>query len=180
MERSLNEARILAYAGTSPQVHPDALVLPSATIVGDVTLAARASVWFGAVVRGDCERIEVGEESNVQDGAVIHADPGLPTLLGSRVTVGHRAVVHGARVGDRVLVGMGALILNGAVVGDGALIGAGAVVPEGTRIPPGALVLGVPARVGRDVTPAERERAEHGADHYLELAAEYRAMLQAG
>ena len=147
----------------APFIHPLAFVC------GDVTLGARASVWPFAVIRGDNERIALGEEANVQDGAVLHADPGLPCLLGARVSVGHRAVVHGARVDDGALVGMGALVLNGAHVGAGALVAAGAVVREGFAVPPGVLAAGVPARVVRALTPDEVERLARTAAAYVRL-----------
>ena len=140
-----------------------------AFVCGDVVLGAGASVWPFAVVRGDNERIVVGAASNVQDGAVLHADPGVPCTLGARVSVGHRAVVHGATVGDEVLVGMGALVLNGAVIEEGSLIGAGALVREGMRVPAGSLVLGVPGRVVRAVTDDERARIRRTAAAYLRL-----------
>lgn len=148
---------------------PGAFVHPLAFVCGDVTLGAGASVWPFAVVRGDNDRIVVGEGSNVQDGAVLHADPGLPCVLGARVSVGHRAVVHGARVDDGALVGMGALVLNGAHVGAGALVAAGAVVREGFVVPPGTLAAGVPARVVRALTPEEQVRLERTAQAYIHL-----------
>jgi len=150
-------------------IAPDAFVHPLAFVCGDVTLGARASVWPYAVLRGDNDRIAVGDESNVQDGAVLHADPGLPCVLGARVSVGHRAVVHGAQVGDGALVGMGALVLNGARVGAGALVAAGAVVREGFEVPPGTLAAGVPARVLRILTADERARLARTAAAYVRL-----------
>jgi carbonic anhydrase/acetyltransferase-like protein (isoleucine patch superfamily) len=152
-----------------------AFVHPLAFVCGDVTLADGASVWPFAVVRGDNERIVVGADSNVQDGAVLHADPGLPCVLGARVTVGHRAVVHGATVRDDVLVGMGALVLNGAVLGAGSIVGAGAVVREGMVVPPGSLVVGVPGRVARATTEEERARIARTAAAYVRLQARHRA-----
>jgi carbonic anhydrase/acetyltransferase-like protein (isoleucine patch superfamily) len=154
---------------------PSAFVHPLAFVCGDVALGARASVWPFAVVRGDNEQIVLGEEANVQDGAVLHADPGLPCVLGAGVSVGHRAVVHGARVGDGALVGMGALVLNGAHVGAGALVAAGAVVREGFAVPAGALAAGVPARVVRALTPEESARLARTAAAYVRLQARHRA-----
>jgi carbonic anhydrase/acetyltransferase-like protein (isoleucine patch superfamily) len=150
-------------------------VHPLAFVCGDVALGEGASVWPFAVVRGDNERIAVGADSNVQDGAVLHADPGLPCVLGARVSVGHRAVVHGATVHDDVLVGMGALVLNGAVLGTGSVVGAGAVVREGTVVPPGSLVVGVPGRVARETTAEERARIARTAAAYVRLQARHRA-----
>lgn len=156
-------------------IDPTAFVHPLAFVCGDVTLGAGASVWPFAVLRGDNERIAVGAGSNVQDGAVLHADPGLPCVLGARVSVGHRAVVHGAVVADDVLVGMGALVLNGASVGAGSIVGAGAVVREGMVVPPGSLLVGVPARIVRATTDEERARIARTAAAYLRLQARHHA-----
>lgn len=140
-----------------------------AHVIGDVRLGARASVWPAAVLRGDSDAITVGEESNVQDGCVLHADPGLPCRIGRRVAIGHRAVVHGATVEDAVLIGMGAIVLNGARIGTGTIVGAGAVVREGMEVPPESLVLGVPGRVVRATTAEERARIGRTVDAYLAL-----------
>lgn len=148
---------------SEPFVHPLAFVC------GDVTLGAGASVWPFAVLRGDNDRITVGAATNVQDGAVLHADPGVPCVLGARVSVGHRAVVHGARIDDGALVGIGAVVLNGAHVGVGALVAAGAVVHEGAVVPPGMLAAGVPARIVRPLTADESARVERTAAAYLRL-----------
>lgn len=153
----------------SPSVDRKAFVHPLAFVFGDVLIAAGASVWPFAVLRGDNERISVGPMSNVQDAAVLHADPGTPALIGARVTVGHRAVVHGAVVEDDCLIGIGAILLNGAVIGTGSIVGAGALVPEGMVVPPGSLVLGVPGRVVRATSDVERERMQRTVDAYLRL-----------
>ena len=145
----MNDPLILALADRSPRIHPDAFVAPTATIVGDVGIGARASIWYGTVVRGDSARVDIGEESNVQDGCVLHADPGAPLSVGHRVTVGHRAILHGATVESDVLVGMGAIVLNNAAIGSGSIIGAGALITQGMVVPPGCLVLGAPGRVVR-------------------------------
>jgi carbonic anhydrase/acetyltransferase-like protein (isoleucine patch superfamily) len=165
---------VLPYDGTEPDVADDAYVAPGVTLVGSVTVRSGASVWFGAVVRGDGAPIEVGERSNVQDGCVLHSDPGFPVRVGADVSIGHRAVVHGCTVEDGSLVGMGAVVLNGAVVGHGSLVAAGSVVLEGTVIPPDSLVAGVPGTVKREVTDAERERIRSGAASYVSRAARYR------
>ena len=157
-----------------PTIHPTAFVHPLAIVLGDVTLGARASVWPTAVLRGDSDRIVVGAETNVQDGSVLHADHGLPALVGARVAIGHRAIVHGAVVEDGCLIGMGSVVLNGARVGAGSIIGAGAVVTEGMQIPPGSLVLGVPARVVKQVTPQMQARIAATVDAYLELQEQHR------
>ncbi len=154
----------------APQVDDSAFVAPSAIIEGRVLVGARASIWPLAVLRGDEDTITVGEDTNVQDGVVMHADPGFPATLGSRVTVGHRAVVHGARVDDDCLVGIGAILLNGVHLGAGSLVGAGAVLPEGMRVPPGSVVLGVPGRVVRPVTERQRKRIHDSAVFYVKAA----------
>ena len=150
-------------------IHPSAFVHPLAFVCGDVTLGARASVWPYAVLRGDGDRIVVGEECNLQDGCVVHVDPGLPVQLGARVTVGHRAIVHGATVGDESLIGMGAILLNGVRVGGGSIVGAGTVCREGMEVPPNSLVVGVPGRVIRQTTDEERERIRRTVQSYLAL-----------
>lgn len=157
-----------------PSIDPTAFIHPQAVVLGDVTLGAHVSVWPTAVLRGDSDRIVVGDESNVQDGSVLHADHGLPTIVGKRVAIGHRAIVHGAVVEDGCLIGMGCVVLNGARVGAGSIIGAGAVVTEGMQIPPGSLVLGVPARVVKPVTPEMTARIGATVDAYLELQEEHR------
>jgi carbonic anhydrase/acetyltransferase-like protein (isoleucine patch superfamily) len=156
-------------------LHPTAFVAPGATVVGRVKMGARSSVWFSAVMRGDMDRIELGEESNLQDGSVIHVDEGFPTIVGSRVTIGHRALVHAATVEDDCLIGMGSIVLTGARVGRGSLVAAGALVREGEVIPPGSLVVGAPARVLGPVKPEHTAIITRGVGHYVALAAAYRA-----
>ena len=153
---------------------PTAWIAPGAVVLGEVTLGPRATIWFNAVLRGDAEAIRIGADSNVQDGCVLHADPGFPCVLGERVTVGHAAIVHGATVENDVMIGMRAVIMNGAVIGSGALVGVGAVVPEGKVIPPNSLVLGVPGRIVRETTEADREYIAHAWRHYVEAGAQYR------
>jgi len=155
-------------------IDPTAFIHPEALVFGDVTLGARASVWPGAVLRGDSAPITIGEASNVQDGVVIHVDPGLPCTIGSRVTVGHRAVVHGATVEDDCLIAIGAIVLNRVVVGTGSLVGAGAVCSEGMVIPPNSLVLGVPGKVVRSVDDKLRARIAAGVDAYIALSERHR------
>ncbi|QBR93697.1 gamma carbonic anhydrase family protein [Nocardioides euryhalodurans] len=167
-------ARLVPYGGAVPEVDPEAFVADGATLVGAVRLGAGASVWFSAVVRGDGAPIEVGEGSNVQDGSVLHSDPTFPVTVGRDVTIGHRAVVHGCTIGDGALVGMGAVLLNGVELGAGSLVAAGSVVLEGTVVPPGSLVAGVPGRVKRPVTDAERERMRSGTASYVTRARAYR------
>ena len=148
---------------------PGAFVHEAAEVIGRVRLGARSSVWPRAVIRADTEEVTVGDETNIQDGAVLHADPGLPCRLGDRVTVGHLACVHGCVVDDETLIGMGAIVLNGARVGAGSIVGAGALVPEGLEIPPGSMVLGVPGRVVRSTTTEEREGLRAGARRYVAM-----------
>jgi carbonic anhydrase/acetyltransferase-like protein (isoleucine patch superfamily) len=163
----------LAFGGHRPQLAPDVWVAPSGVVIGQVSIGAGSSVWFGAVVRGDGEAIRIGEDSNLQDGVVVHADPGIPVAVGNRVSVGHRAVLHGCTVGDDVLVGMGAVLLNGAHVGAGSLVAAGAVVPEGAVVPSGSLVAGVPGRVRRELSEEERAGIRRNAENYVRRARQY-------
>jgi len=156
------------------KIDPTAFIHSAAVVLGDVTLGKRVSVWPTAVLRGDSDVIVIGDDCNVQDGSVIHADEGVPTHIGNRVAIGHRAIVHGATVGDDVLIAMGAVILNGARIGTGSIIGAGAVVTEGKRIPENSLVIGVPGRVVRQTTAEERERIRKTVDAYLELSEQHR------
>ena len=155
-------------------IHPTAFLAPTAVVLGDVTLGARASVWYGAVLRGDMAPITVGEATNLQDGTIVHVDEGVPTTIGARVGVGHRAILHGCTVEDECLIGMGVILLNGVRVGSGSVIAAGAVVTEGVVIPPGSLVMGVPARVVRRVDDALRERIRHTWEHYVAEAERHR------
>lgn len=155
------------------KIHPTVFVAESATVIGDVTIGKEASVWFGAVLRGDAAPITVGEGTNVQDNAVIHVDTGEPTSIGKRVTIGHGAIVHAATIQDHVLIGMGAIILSRAVIGSHSIIAAGSVVPEGRQIPPNSLVMGVPGKVVRHVTEEEVAQIEAGAENYIERAKNY-------
>ena len=151
------------------EVDPAAFVAPSATVVGSVAIEAEASLWYGVVARGDTEQIRIGQGSNVQDGCVLHADPGFPLVIGPDVVVGHRAVLHGCLVEPEVLIGIGAIVLNGAVIGTGSIVGAGAMVPEGMVVPPRSLVLGVPARVRRGTTEDEVAGIRANAARYRAL-----------
>ena len=158
-------------------IHPTAFIAPGAVVLGEVTLGANASVWYGCVLRADMDRIVVGEATNVQDGTVVHVDAGRPALIGARVGIGHRAVIHGCTIEDECLVGMGSILLNGAHVGSGSVIAAGAVVTEDTIVPAGSLVMGVPGRVVRPVDEALRARIRGTWRHYVEQAARHRARL---
>jgi len=143
--------------------------------MGDVTLGPRASVWYGTVLRGDMDRIVVGEATNLQDGTVVHVDAGRPALIGARVGVGHRAIVHGCTVEDDCLIGMGSVLLNGVVIGTGSVVAAGAVLREGMVVPPGSVVMGVPARVVRPVDETLRTRIRETWQHYVQEAERHRA-----
>jgi carbonic anhydrase/acetyltransferase-like protein (isoleucine patch superfamily) len=158
-----------------PTIHPTAFVHAGAFVLGDVTLGARVSVWPTAVLRGDTAPITVGEDCSVQDGTIVHVDFGVPCTIGARVGIGHRAVIHGATVESDCLIGMGAILLNRVVVRSGSIIGAGAVCPEGMEVPRNSLVLGVPGRVVRQTTDAERQRIAKTIEAYLLLQEEHRA-----
>ena len=169
---------LYALADIAPTLGSGAWAAPSADLIGDVRLGARASVWFGAVIRADNTPILIGEEANVQDGAVGHSDPGAPLTIGARVTVGHQAILHGCTIGDEALIGMGARVLNGAVIGARCLVGAGALVTEGKSFEPGMLIVGSPARVLRALSESEIAALRVSAAHYAQKAAHYAANLR--
>jgi carbonic anhydrase/acetyltransferase-like protein (isoleucine patch superfamily) len=169
---------LYALDDVSPAIDSQAWVAPSADLIGDVRLARGASVWFAAVIRADNTPILVGECSNIQDGAVGHSDPGAPLVIGSRVTVGHQAILHGCTVGEGALIGMGARVLNGAVIGANCLVGAGALVTEGKTFQPGMLIVGSPARAVRPLGEAEIEALALSAAHYAEKARQYAVRLR--
>lgn len=156
-------------------VHPTAFIAPGAVVLGDVSLGAHASVWYQCVLRGDMDRIVVGDQTNIQDGTVVHVDTGRPALIGARVGIGHRAIIHGCTIEDECLIGMGSVLLNGVRVGTGSVVAAGAVVAEGTIIPPGSLVMGVPGKVARPVDETLRARIRGTWQHYVEQAQRHRA-----
>lgn len=158
----------------SAAIAASAFIHPTAVVYGDVWLGAESSVWPTAVIRGDVERITIGARSNVQDGAVVHADPGVPTVIGADCVIGHRAIVHGSTLEDGVLVGMGAILLNGVYVERGSVIAAGAVLTEGMRVPAGSLVVGVPGRVVRTLDADRQGAIVHNAGRYVALARRYR------
>ena len=160
---------------SEPRIHPTAFVAPTAAVMGDVELGEEASVWYGAVLRGDTDRIRVGARSNLQDGTIIHVDEGVPCRVGDRVGVGHRVILHGCTVEDDCLIGMGSISLNGAVVGRGSFVGAGALIPEGMEVPPGMLVMGMPARIVRAVDERLATRIAHTWQHYVAQARRHRS-----
>ena len=160
-----------AHLRKKPSIAPSVYVATGAVVVGNVTIGEHSSVWYNAVLRGDINRIEVGHHSNIQDNAVVHLADDFPCLIGNYVTIGHSAIVHACVIGDDCLVGMGAVILDGAEVGAQSLIGAKALVTQGMKIPPGSLVMGAPARVKRQLDPAEREGLKEWAQKYVENSA---------
>jgi carbonic anhydrase/acetyltransferase-like protein (isoleucine patch superfamily) len=171
---------LLPHGDASPEVVGSAWVAPGAYVVGDVYLGEESSVWYGAVLRGDTEPIRIGARTNIQDGCVLHADPGYPAIVGQDCVVGHKAIVHGCEIRDRCLVGMGATILNGAKIGEGSIVAAGALVPEGKEFPVKSLIVGVPAKRVREVTEEQTEDIARGVRTYIERAAAHRESLQRG
>ncbi|MGQ9495525.1 MAG: gamma carbonic anhydrase family protein [Thermoanaerobaculaceae bacterium] len=167
--------RVRAYRNLRPTFGKRVFLASTAVVVGDVELGDDVNVWYGAVIRGDLAKVQVGIRTNIQDNVVVHVDSDAPTIVGADVTVGHGAILHGCRVEDGVLIGMHATVLTGAVVGRGALVAAGALVPPGMEVPPGMLVAGVPARVVRSVREEEARQIEAGLRHYLELKSRYLA-----
>jgi carbonic anhydrase/acetyltransferase-like protein (isoleucine patch superfamily) len=161
-----------------PVVPTDAWVAPSADLIGEVVLGAGASVWFGAVIRADNTAIVVGERSNVQEGAMLHSDPGAPATVGAECTIGHHAILHGCTIGDRVLIGMGAIVLNHAVIPDDCIVGAGALVTEGKTFEPGSLIVGSPARAIRTLDDGARAMLRLSAQHYVHRSANYARTLK--
>lgn len=165
---------ILPHHGKWPVVHETAFVAPSADLIGEVTIGSHSSIWFQVVIRGDVHSIKVGNRTNVQDHSMLHVTRGQsPLVIGDEVTVGHRATLHGCTIGNRVLIGMGAIILDDAVIGDDCIIGAGALVTKGTKVPNGSLVIGMPAKVVRPLKKEELDFLPKSADNYVKDAMEY-------
>ncbi|MGL4324341.1 MAG: gamma carbonic anhydrase family protein [Beijerinckiaceae bacterium] len=171
---------LYALDGVSPETPSDNrfYVAPGAHVIGKVTLGRDASVWFGATLRGDNERITIGDETNVQENAVLHTDPGFPANIGPRVTIGHGAIVHGCTVGEGSLIGMGAVVLNGAKIGKNSIVGAGALVTEGKEFPDNSLIVGSPGRVVRTLDEKAAEGIQRGVQTYVKRSAEFRAGLK--
>ena len=170
----------IAYKDILPTIHPTVFIAPGAMIIGAVTIGEESSVWFNCVLRGDLEYIEVGERTNIQDGTVVHLDPGFPCVIGDDVTIGHGAIIHGCTVGDGAMISMGATILTGAKIGERAIIAAGALVREGQEIPPDMLAMGLPAQVRREVTEADLERVRSGREGYVARGQLMRKSLSEG
>ena len=164
--------------GVAPQVAASAWVADSAQVIGDVVLGEGASVWFGTVVRGDADRITIGAGTNVQDASVLHADIGVPLVIGNNVTVGHQVMLHGCTIGDESLIGIGAVVLNGAKIGKHCLVGAGALVTEGKEFPDGSMIIGSPAKAVRELTPEQIEGLRQSAQHYIDNARRFRSGLR--
>jgi len=165
---------ILKFKDKTPDIHESCFVAPNATVLGNVKLAENASVWYGAVLRGDGSEIIIGKNSNIQDNAVVHCDHDFPVIIGENVTVGHGAIIHGCTINNNVMVGMGATVLNGAVIGEGSIISAGALVREGQVIPENSLVVGMPAKVIKETTEEQRKAILENANHYAELGKEHK------
>lgn len=161
---------VFALDGVAPTLGEDVWIAPSAQVIGNVRLGGSASVWFNAVLRADNEPMMIGARSNIQDGSVLHSDPGSPLTIGEGVTVGHKAMLHGCTVGDNSLIGINAVVLNRAMIGRNSIVGAGALVPEGKVFPDGVLLIGSPARVARELTEDQIARLRLSADHYVRNA----------
>jgi carbonic anhydrase/acetyltransferase-like protein (isoleucine patch superfamily) len=168
---------IAPFRGVTPKIADDVFVAPTAVVVGDVEIGAGSNVWFGVVLRGDISSIRIGERTNLQEGVVVHLDADAPTVIGDDVTIGHGAIVHGCTVGSGTQIGMGAIVLSRAIIGEGCMIAAGALVPEGMEIPAHSLVMGMPAKIRRDVSDDERKILLDRAAAYSARGAEYRVLL---
>jgi carbonic anhydrase/acetyltransferase-like protein (isoleucine patch superfamily) len=162
----------------TPSVDPSAWVADCAQVMGNVKLAQDVSVWFGVVIRGDTETIDIGQASNIQDGSVLHADIGKPLVVGKHVTVGHKVMLHGCTIGDGSLIGIGAVVLNGAKIGKGCIVGAGSLVTEGKEFPDGSMIMGSPAKVVRELTAEQKAGLQMSALHYVENARRFKAGLK--
>lgn len=167
---------ILPYLNNTPNIDKSCFIADNATIIGNVIIHAQASVWFQAVIRGDADQILIQQGTNIQDHVTLHTDPSYHLVIGKNVTIGHRAIIHGAIIEDEVLIGMGATILNGAVIGKHSIIGANALIPEGCIIPEGSVVVGCPGKIIKQSTPAQIEMIQHNAKEYQELAKTYQTI----
>ncbi|RKD28025.1 Carbonic anhydrase or acetyltransferase, isoleucine patch superfamily [Caminicella sporogenes DSM 14501] len=164
---------IIKYKDYEPDVHNSCFIAETAQIIGRVTLKENVNIWFGSVLRGDGNYIEVGENTNIQDNCVVHINSEMPTVIGKNCTIGHGAIVHACTIGNNVLVGMGAIVLDGAVIEDNVIIGAGALIPPGKTVPKNSLVIGSPGKVVRELTDEEIKNLKQSAIHYVELAKDY-------
>jgi gamma-carbonic anhydrase len=168
---------LLSFDGAHPSIDDSCFIAPGATIIGRVSIGSQSSIWFQCVIRGDINGVTIGSQTNIQDGCLLHVTQRHALFIRDRVTVGHGAIVHGCDIGNDCLIAMGAIVLDGATVGEGSLVGAGSLVPPGMQVPPGSLVMGVPAKIIRQVTPADTERIRHGWQNYLNHSQSYRAQL---
>lgn len=164
---------IIPFGSATPRIPKNTFIAGNASVIGDVSVGERSGIWFGAVIRGDLCSVSIGDETSIQDNCVIHAEPGERVIIGNWVTVGHGAVVHGCTIKDNVLIGMNATILNGAEVGEDSIVGAGALVTQGKRFPPRSMILGVPAKVVRELTDEEIESIRRAAGEYVRLREKY-------
>lgn len=169
---------IYSIEDKTPSIASDAWVAPDATVIGDVELGSKSSIWFGAVIRAENDRVVVGEGSNIQDGSVIHIDPGYPLMLERHVTVGHKVMLHGCTVREQSLIGIGSILLNGCVIGKNSLVGANTLIPEGKEYPDGVLILGSPGKVVRELTEEQQQGLMRAAEHYISNAEHYRKNLK--
>ena len=165
--------------GRRPVRHGECFIADNATVIGDVEIGHDVSIWFNAVIRGDTDRIIIGDNSNIQDGSVLHTDPGIVLEIGRNVTVGHKVMLHGCTIGDGSLIGINAVILNGAKIGRNCLIGANALIPEGKEIPDGSVVMGSPGKVVKELNDEQKAALAHGAEHYVDNGRRYREQLRA-
>lgn len=164
---------IRSFRGKTPEIAASAYIDESAVLIGDIAVGERCSVWPNVTIRADIGPVRIGDESNIQDNSVLHEDDGFPLTIGKRVTVGHSVTLHGCTIEDDALIGIGAIVLNGARIGSGAVIAAGALIAEGMQVPPNSLVMGVPGKVRREVTPEEQERFRSGNQHYVEKGQQF-------
>lgn len=178
MDLSDKGGALIPYGDRWPEIAESTFVAPGAYVIGAVYLGEESSVWYGAVLRGDTEPIRVGARTNIQDGCVLHADPGYPAMVGEGCVVGHNAVVHGCEIGDECLIGMSATLLNGARIGEGSIVAAGALVPEGREFPARSLIIGAPAKRVREVTEEQTQDIARGVRTYVERAAGHREALR--
>ena len=170
---------VYALGNRRPQIDPQSWIAPNATLIGDIRLGRNASIWWNATLRGDNDPITIGENSNIQDGSVLHTDEGVPMNIGANVTVGHMVMLHGCTVGDNSLIGIGSIILNRAVIGKNSIVGANTLIPEGKVFPDGVLIVGSPGKVVRELSPEEIAKLAKSAAHYVDNAQRYRIQLKA-
>lgn len=171
------DAKLLSLPEAEPSIDGSVFRAPGSVVVGDVQIGPESSVWYNVVVRADVSPVRIGSRTNIQDGSILHADPGFPCIIGDDVTVGHKAIVHGARVGNGALIGMGAILLNGAEIGEEAIVAAGAVVTEGTVVAPGTLVAGIPAKEKRQLDDDARKMGRRGAEGYVRNAQRHKLAI---